>query len=948
MYVPLKVTTDYSLLKSLIKIPELINFLLEKNIKVCGICDDNLYGVFDFYNACKNNRIKPIVGLSIKIKDLEIYLYAKNYLGYKNLLKIHTIKEKRDLLLDDLIKYKDNILVILPYESRNIFNELNNIFNVYMGYKSNIERINELKVTSKVIFVNDIRFLKKEDMPYMKYLDLLRKNEIKDYNNCYYLSDLEYPGVVDEFINQIDLKFNFNEKYIPKYIDNSYEFLKNLSFKGLNKRLNGNVSDKYIKRLEYELDVINKMGFVDYFLIVYDYVLYAKKNNILVGPGRGSAAGSLVSYSIGITDIDPLKYGLMFERFLNPERVTMPDIDIDFDAYKREEVIKYVKHKYGENKVALGLTFNTLKSKLVLRDIGKILNINNNLLDGFIKNINGSLGLKNNLNNEVIKKYINNYKEIKKLYGICLHLEDLKKNTSVHAAGVVISSIDLDEVIPIHIMNETLITGCTMDYLENIGLLKMDFLAVKNLSMIANILDVIGHDKLKNINLNDMEVYKLFASGKTDGIFQFETPLLKSLIMKLKPTCFDDLVAGIALGRPGALMQVDNYILRKNGQEKIDYIDKSLEKILKDTYGIILYQEQIMAILRIVGSYSLAQADIIRRAISKKKENIIKEEKEKFIRQAIKNGYNEALANEIYGFIIKFANYGFNKSHSVAYALVAYQMAYLKVKYPEYFIIEMINSKDGNVLNNSINYLKNKGFKLIKPDINLSKNNYYVKGKSLIMPFREIKGVSKELAEKIMLSRKEEFLDIFDFFNKTKDFVNRDVFEILIKAGVFDSFNINRHTLIENVDTLLNYVNLNDENNSVKRPMLLQVNEYDLDTLKDMEYEAYGRFISNHPSSKYKDCFKLENMDKYLFKNVKCVVLVEGLRSIKTKKNEDMAFMSGSDETKVGDFTIFPKNYGLLNDIKVHDLVEVNGTVSKRFDKISIIVNNIKKVGKNE
>ena len=224
MYVPLKVTTDYSLLKSLIKIPELINFLLEKNIKVCGICDDNLYGVFDFYNACKNNRINPIVGLSIKIKDLEIYLYAKNYLGYKNLLKIHTIKEKRDLLLDDLIKYKDNILVILPYESRNIFNELNNIFNVYMGYKSNIERINELKVTSKVIFVNDIRFLKKEDMPYMKYLDLLRKNEIKDYNNCYYLSDLEYPGVVDEFINQIDLKFNFNEKYITKYIDNSYEF----------------------------------------------------------------------------------------------------------------------------------------------------------------------------------------------------------------------------------------------------------------------------------------------------------------------------------------------------------------------------------------------------------------------------------------------------------------------------------------------------------------------------------------------------------------------------------------------------------------------------------------------------------------------------------------------------------------------------------------------------
>lgn len=943
MHIPLKVTTDYTLLKSLIKMPDLISFLCDNKINACGICDENLYGVLDFYFSCKKNNIKPIIGLSIKLNNLEVCLYAINYEGYKNLLKIHTLKEKNELNVLNIKEFCKNILVILPYESKELYNEFSCFDVIFIGYKTQYEKINALAITKNIVFFKDLKVLKKEEVSYLKYLDMLRKDNIEVNSDCCYCDDVSDENI-EKIVNLINIEIPLDKRYIPKYSDNSYELLKNLCVKGLNKRLNGKVSKEYVDRLKYELDVINKMGFVDYFLIVYDYVLYAKKNNILVGPGRGSAAGSLVSYSIGITEIDPISFGLMFERFLNPERITMPDIDIDFDAYKREQVIDYVRSKYEISNVALGLTFTTLKSKLVLREIGKILNISNNLLDSFIKCINGNLSLKDNLKNESVKKYINNYKEIKELYVISMHLEGLKKNTSIHAAGVVISNEKLDEVIPIHYENNTLITGCTMEYMESIGLLKMDFLAVKNLSTIANILDVIGHDKLKNIRLDDKEVYKIFSSGKTEGIFQFETPLLRSIIKKIEPTCFQDLVAGIALGRPGAIDEVDTYVLRKNGKEKVDCIDKSLVGILKETYGIIIYQEQIMAILRVVAGYTLAEADLIRRAISKKKENIINEEKEKFINKSLKRGYKLDVVLKIYDLIVKFANYGFNKSHSVAYAYIAYQMAYLKFKYPEYFIIEMINGKDSDKIRDSISFLKSKGFRIIKPDINLSKNAFYVRNKDVIMPFIQVKGISEDVAKKIIEVRDIGFKDIFDFAYKTRDFINEDIFKKLVKAGLFDTFMINRHTLIENMESIMNYANLSDGTDIIKKPVLIEVNEYDEVDLRNDELEAYGMLISNHPSSKYKNVVKLCEIEKNLFKNVKCIVLVDKIRSIKTKKNEDMAFMLCSDETKSGDFTVFPNKYEIINNIHEGDLVEIMGSVSKRFDKVSIIVNNIKKV----
>ena len=947
MYAPLKVTTDYTLLKSLIKIPDLITFLVSNKISACAICDENLYGALDFYKSCKNNNIKPIIGLSVLLNDLDIYLYAINYDGYKNLLKIHTIIETRSLGIVDLEELKDNILCIIPYKSVELWKNLSFFKYLYIGFSNLFEKNNALILTSNIVYVNDLRALKLEDVKYLNFLDDLRKETRLDYSNNYYqIKDFIDSEKIEKIVNLIDLEIPHDKRYIPEYKPNidAAAFLKNLSLKGLNKRLNGNIPASYLERLNYELSVIDKMGFVNYFLIVYDYVLYAKKHDILVGPGRGSAAGSLVSFSIGITDIDPIKYNLLFERFLNPSRVTMPDIDIDFDATKRGMVIDYVKEKYGEKKVALGLTFNTLKSKLVIREVGKLLHVDNTLIDRFAKVIDAHLSLKDNLKNEYVKKYLNTYKELKPVYEVSIKLEGIKKNISTHAAGVVISSIDLDEVIPVHISNGELITGSTMEFLEDIGLLKMDFLGLKNLTMIASITKMIGQDVLKDIDLNDKKVYELFINAKTDGIFQFETPAMKSLLVKLKPTCFNDLIVAVALGRPGPKEQAPSFIKRRNKEESITYIHPDLENILHETYGILIYQEQIIAILVKIAGYNLAEADLIRRAVSKKKESVLLSEKEKFVKRAISKGYTKDVAVDIYNLIVKFASYGFNKSHSVAYALIAYQMAYLKTYYPAHFFTQLLN--DGNNTKNTyyFAYLKSKGIKFFKPNINNTNLDYYINDNKLFMPLWIIKNINLDLTKKIISSRGNGYTDIFDFAYKTKDFMTKGIMENLIRAGAMDNFSLNHQTLINNIDAALNYGWLADPDGLIPKPLIVEYNEYNSDILRSDELNSYGFYITNHPASIYlsKEYMKISMMKNYAYKKIKTVVIVEKISKIKTKKNEDMAFFTGSDETGIADFTVFPKVYDLFKSVKNNDLVMVLGEVQQRFDKYQIVVNNIK------
>ena len=758
MYIPLKVTTDYSLLKSLIKVSDLVSFCSREKITSCAICDNNLFGTIEFYQTCLKNHIKPLIGLEIRLNNLPIYLYAENYLGYQNLLKINTIICERNITIHELEIYSTNVLLIIPYDSISLNNDLSFYQNKYLGYQNKEELQNELVITDKVVYVNDINVFKLEDNKYLKYLDKLAEREEIKYRNNYFNRDnlTKFDEEkMQEVNNLLNLEIPLGKRYIPQYKrgEDSFNYLYNLCVKGLKKRLNNNVSKEYSDRLKYELSVIKKMGFVDYFLIVYDYVLYAKKNHILVGPGRGSAAGSLVSYVIGITDVDPLKYHLLFERFLNYERVSMPDIDIDFDNTKRDEVINYVKEKYGVLNVSGGMTFATLKTRLVLKEIAKILNIDEKVFNRFLKVIDRNLDLRKNLLNKNVKGYLESYPELKKLYDICWHLEGLKKNISTHAAGIVVGDRPLDELIPMYKNKEVYLTGVPMNFLENLGLLKMDFLALKNLSIISNIINKIPNFELNKIPLDDKKVYDLFCAAETDGIFQFETMAFKNMLPKYKPHKFSELVASIALVRPGPSKELATYIRRKNGSEKITYYDDSLKDILEETYGVIVYQEQVISILVKMAKFSYAEADNIRKAMSKKNEELIIKEKDNFLKRSVQNGYSKDLAENIFSHILKFAEYGFNKAHSVSYALVSYQMAYLKVHYSSLFIFEQLDSSLGSEekVKVYLSELKKDNLRIYPASINYSTNNFVLEKKVVFLPFKMIKNIRSNVISNLLL-----------------------------------------------------------------------------------------------------------------------------------------------------------------------------------------------------
>lgn len=970
MYIPLKVTTDYSLLQSTIPVSSLLSFLVEKKIPSVALVDENLYGVMEFYDACLKNSIEPIVGLSITLQNNSLYLYAKNYNGYQNLLKLHTILSEREINFVDLEMYQKDIVVVVPFVSLSLFAEIERIFEVvFAGYQNEYEKTHALLKTKQIVYVQDIRSLKKEDTQYLAYLEMILRDEkvstyhSQNYENNYYKEEVseEDRKTTYAFAKLFSFSIPKNKNRIPVYdvnIKDSFLYLQNLAQKGLNKRMQGSVTEEYQQRLDYELDVIRKMGFPDYILIVYDYVLFAKKNGVFVGPGRGSAAGSLVCYSLGITDIDPLEYHLLFERFLNPERVTMPDIDIDFENTKRGQVIDYIKERYGEKKVASILTFATFKSKLALREIARIFEYATNDFDLLIKEISSMRSLKENLDNPKVKQLLGKNKDLQKIYKIALRVEGIKKNISTHAAGVVISRENLDDVIPILKMGDTTLTGVTMEYLEELGLLKMDLLAIKNLTMIASILELIKKDTgksilLSKIDLNDKDVLSIFNKGDTTGVFQFESSGMRSFLEKLKPRNFSDLVASIALYRPGPMDNISTFIKRKEGREKISYIAPSLEPILKETEGIIVYQEQVMQILAVVASYSYAEADLVRRAMSKKKKEVLEQEQEKFLTRAISNGYKKEVAEELFALILKFAGYGFNKSHSVAYALIGYQMAYLKVKFPTYFLTNLLNMSIGSEVKTKeyLTEAKSHALEIMRPNINTSASTYRIEGNLLYLPFSIIKGLGTNSIVSILEERETNgpYLDFIDFVKRNwHKNVNERVLETLIHAGVFDMF-ANKTTLKKNLEAVLNYAELSlGMDATLLLPPVLK--EYEEEENKEqLEMLSYGFYITNHPTSIYmgEGIVKLQDMQQFFDKHVRFVVLVESIKRLKTKTGEDMAFIDASDDTGAGTFVVFAKQIRLLDEIKAKDIVEVQGRVTKRFDKFQVNVNNmIKKVVK--
>ena len=966
MYIPLGIKSDYTLLKSLIKIPDLMKYLTRKSVTAVGILDDNLFGSMCFYNACVLNNIKPIIGLDVLVANWHVYLYAKNYNGYQNLLKINTLMQQRELNYVDLKSYKKDILCILPFKSKDIYEEIKTIYEeVFIGYGDDSQKNNASLLSDKLVYINIAQVFTFKDVKYLSLLheiDTGEKIDLDEFSEAYLERNLldEDAKTTEEFARLIDLKIENDKKYIPHYddkIEDSFSYLVSLCKMGLNKRLAGNVTKEYAERLKMELDVIKNMGFVDYFLIVYDYVKFAKNNNILVGPGRGSAAGSLVSYAIGITNVDPIQYDLLFERFLNPERITMPDIDIDFEYTKRDQVIQYVKMRYGEKKVANIMTYGTLGARQVIRDVGKCLNVNASLIDRLSNLLDPKMTLKENLENSLVKDYVLSNSDLQNLYKVSYKLEGLKRHISTHAAGVVISSIELDEVIPVCINGGELLTGVTMEYLEDLGLLKMDFLALRNLTIIQNVLELIEKEtgtkiNLAEIPLDDKDTIQVFKNVDTEGVFQYESSGMKNFLAKLKADNFTDLVAAVALFRPGPMHNIDSFIRRKEGREEIVYPDDSLKEILQDTYGIMIYQEQIMQILVKMANYTFAEADNIRRAMSKKKHEVMEHEREVFVKRSIENGYTSEKANEVYDLIIKFADYGFNKAHSVSYALIGYQMAYLKAKYPVFFVANLLNMSIGSDIKTKeyIDEAKKKDILIFKPNINVSKDEYVIKNNALLLPLNAIHNVGGAAVSDILQVRESmgRFTDFYNFVARTYGkSVNRKTIESLIDADCFRDFEENHKTLMRNIDSALDYAVLcNDLDESfVMKPNLEVCEEYSDNELMSRELNTFGYFVTNHPASKYTDgIMKIKDIRNFFDKYVECVVIINSIRKIKTKKAEDMGFIMGSDETDTCDFIIFPKNNKYLVELRKDDLVRIKGQVTRRADKYQIVVMRIEKL----
>ena len=731
--------------------------------------------------------------------------------------------------------------------------------------------------------------------------------------------------------------------------------MNSLCNKGLNRRLSGNVSKEYQDRLNYELDVINKMGFCDYFLVVWDYVKYAKFNNILVGPGRGSAAGSLVSYCLGITDVDPIKYDLLFERFLNPERVTMPDIDIDFDSEKRGLVTDYVMNKYGEKRAIGIITFNTLGAKQVIRDVGRVLNISLPIIDEIAK----AITTKNLKDSYVVgskfHRLINSNPDYIKLYNASVKLEGLPRHISVHAAGVVMSNIDIDEVIPLYKNPLGMyVSAFSKDYLEPLGLLKMDFLGLDNLTLISNVIEEIRKNEGINISfekipLDDKKTLKVFRDVDTDGIFQFESVGMKRFLSKLKVNSFDDIATALALYRPGPMDNIDLFIARREGRERVDYIHPDLEDILKPTYGIIIYQEQIMQIVRKMASYSYGEADILRRAMSKKKESIILAEKPKFIKGCLDNGYDERTATEVYDLILKFANYGFNKSHSVSYAITAYKMAFIKTYFLKYFIAGILTNSIGNTskINIYVNRARKSLIKILPPDINESSNKFYAGKDGIRCPLSIINGVGTSISNDIINERENgKFTDPIDFIVRMSNKgINKKTISSLIYARAIN-FGYNKNTLIQNLDTILNYSDIAKDAGMIEtlKPEIILYDEYDKNELISLELKTIGFYLTEHPASKYRDdsiIVNTSNISDFFDKRIFMIVMISRLKETTTKNNDVMAFIVGSDEFGEVDLTCFPDVYKKFNNIKVGNIVKIFGRVEKRYDKYQVIINNI-------
>lgn len=1012
MFQYLYVQTEYSILQSACKIKPLIEKLKEQQLHSCAIVDEGtMYGTIKFYQECTKNNIKPVIGLKVKYhyndKTNNLVLLAINNFGYQNLMKISSRLQltNNNIDFEYLQKTTMGLIAILPYEEsivqkyleRNdaknaiqtleLLREIYSDFYIGLGIKS-ITNSNFIDNYFKLlknynyqfVALPKVSFINESDYDAYTTLKAIKNNGVfvegieNDKNN--YLHDVKSVETIyynhydmlentSKIANMCNVQIEFGKYQLPLYESglDSFAYLKELCSIGLEKRMQNFEYSydkrKYYDRLNYELNVINEMGFSDYFLIVYDYVKYAKKNNIFVGPGRGSAPASLVAYSLGITEIDPLYYNLLFERFLNKERLSMPDIDIDFPDDRRDEVIRYVGKKYGKNRVAHILTFGTFKIRQAINDCARVFKLNDVKTKEIYKHLqavntykvydNPSLKTLIEASND-LQLLMNNYEDINKVLTIACKIQDIPRNISTHAAGIVITKFDLVNYTPLDEgLDEIYQTQYEAKDLEALGLLKMDFLGLKNLTNIAKTIELIRKD-IPDFTLpkneNDYDTYKMMREGDLTGVFQLESAGMRKVIMQLKTSTFDDITHALALYRPGPMDIIPSFIRRKFNEEKVEYPHKDLEPILKETYGMIVYQDQIMLIACKFAGYTLGRADILRRAVSKKKKEVLEQERINFVESSVNRGYSSDTANMIYDYIVKFADYGFNKAHSVAYAKIAYLTAYLKCHYFAYYMSTLMTSFMGSS-SEMLEYTKEatkKNVEVLNPNIKLSTDEFEVINGKIYFPLSIIKGLGEIKTKQCIEERtKAKFKGYEDFVERTKDFLAISLLENIIYSGALDDFGLTKKAMIENLKSIIDRSNYGFIKDMIKTDYTDEEFSYGILQEKELEviginikYNFYQQFASFY--SKY-NLVKIANLSEN--KEARTIGTVKRVRETKTKNNETMAFVEITDDTSNIEIVLFPMIYQQIGKLQNGMILMISGKTQKRMT-LQIIVDRFK------
>ena len=1086
-FVHLHIHSEFSLLDGANRIKDLPVRAKELGMKAMAITDHGvMYGVIDFYKACKKEGIKPIIGCEVYVasrtrfdkepqdkKYYHLILLAKNNKGYQNLSKLVSLGftegyyYKPRIDIEILEKYHEGIICLSGClagavsqailngnieEAENVAKWHHNVFgeDYYLEIQNNGVK-EQVMVNQKIIQIarrldipivatNDAHYLKREDAYNHEVLLCIQTGKrMTDEDRMRFETDelyvkspeemLEYfknfPDAIENTVKiaeKCNVEFEFGHTILPNYdvppeYATHYDYFKKLCDDGIKNRYGENPSKEILDRAAYELKIISQMGYVDYYLIVWDYINYAKSVGIPVGPGRGSGAGSILAYAIGITDIDPMKYNLLFERFLNPERISMPDFDVDFCYERRGEVIDYVERKYGKDHVSQIITFGTMSARMVIRDVGRALDMPYAECDKLAKMIPNELHI-------TIKKAMEQNKELRDLYeqddeihkmlDIAMALEGMPRQASTHACGIVITKEPVDTYVPLYVRDGQISTQFIMTTLEELGLLKMDFLGLRTLTVIQDAIDLVkenrGIDVEFDKDMNDPNVYKLWQNGESVGIFQFESQGMTNFMKELKPDCLEDIIAGVSLYRPGPMDQIPRYIKNKKDPEHAEYTHPSLIPILKVTYGCMVYQEQVMQIVRDLAGYSLGRADLVRRAMGKKKLDVMAKEREYFIhgqtdedgnvviKGCIRNGIDEASANKIFDEMAEFAKYAFNKSHAAAYAVVSYRTAYLKAYYPEEFMAATLNSFLGNLdkIPMYIDECKRLNINILKPDINKSFTKFTVDNGKIRFGLGSVKNVGIAVVNTIVKEREENgvYESFTDFCERMKnETVNKKCIESLIRAGAFDEFEQTRSTLLASFESILDTIQ--DTN---RKSFAGQVTMFDLASPEDnvnelkytfneqkefsekdllsMEKEMLGIYISGHPLEKLRAQIEREtnvnSMKLKEFANLQSTVLDEGefiarknefkdgqfvkyagiITSVKkkyTKNNTIMAFVTVEDLYGTVEIIVFENCYNEASKYLVEEsIVMVEGRLSIREDdEPKIVARTIKPFGDN-